>query len=99
MHRAAYYSLPEWFHPDYRSLGFSSWPGGNATNPFTNKTLPYTGYVHVSDYIEDIIVPEMDTLADMGVEIMWCDIGGPNVTAEWAAKWVSLICFTYYLPT
>ena len=87
LHRATYFSLPEWFHPDYRKYGFGSWPGGNATNPYTNDTLPYTGYVPVDNYIEDVIVPEMDTLADMGTEIMWCDIGGPNMTASWAAKW------------
>jgi alpha-L-fucosidase len=43
---------------------------GNATNPFTGQTLPYTGYVSVADYIDDIIVPEMNALADMGTEIM-----------------------------
>ncbi|GME32956.1 hypothetical protein GTA08_BOTSDO10949 [Neofusicoccum parvum] len=87
LHRAVYYSLPEWFHPDYAPLGFGDWPGGNATNPYTNVTLPYTGYVPVADYITDVIVPEMDTLAAMGTEVMWCDIGGPNVTAEWASAW------------
>ncbi|OCL03917.1 glycoside hydrolase family 29 protein [Glonium stellatum] len=87
LHRATYYSLPEWFHPDYKKYGFGEWPGGNATNPFTNETLPYTGYVPVSDYLTDIIMPEMNTLASMGIEIMWCDIGGPNRTAEFAASW------------
>lgn len=87
LHRATYYSLPEWFHPDYRKYGFASWPGGNATNPYTNKALPYTGYVPVNDYITDVILPEMNTLANMGTEIMWCDIGGPNLTAEFAASW------------
>jgi alpha-L-fucosidase len=29
----------------------------------------------------------MNTLADMGTEIMWCDIGGPNRTAEFASSW------------
>jgi alpha-L-fucosidase len=72
LHRATYYSLPEWFHPDYKKYGFASWPGGNATNPYTNKTLPYTGYVPVDDYITDVILPEMETLANMGTEIMWC---------------------------
>lgn len=71
LHRATYFSLPEWFHPDYAGLGFGDWPGGNATDPFNNKTLPYTGYVHVDDYVKDLIVPEMQTLADMGTEIMW----------------------------
>jgi alpha-L-fucosidase len=62
-------------------------PGGNATNPYTNVSLPYDGYVHVDDYVPDLVVPEMQTLADMGTEIMWCDIGGPNLTAEFAASW------------
>ena len=29
----------------------------------------------------------MRTLADMGTEIMWCDIGGPNLTAPFAAAY------------
>jgi alpha-L-fucosidase len=87
LHRAVYYSLPEWFHPDYKKYGFSSWPGGNATNPFTNESLPYTGYVPLKDYVADKIVPEMNTLAEMGTEIMWCDIGGPNRTTEFASAW------------
>jgi alpha-L-fucosidase len=100
-----YYSLPEWFHPDYKKYGFSAWPGGkiqmlvsrrsvrltviqgNATNPFTNVSLPYTGYVPLTDYVTDKIVPEMDILAEMGTEIMWCDIGGPNRTTEFASAW------------
>lgn len=32
-------------------------------------------------------MPEMRTLAGMGTEIMWCDIGGPNVTAQFAAEY------------
>ncbi|ORY19623.1 glycoside hydrolase superfamily [Clohesyomyces aquaticus] len=91
LHKATYYSLPEWFHPDYNKYGFASWPGGNATNPFTNKTLPYAGYVPVSDYITDVIMPEMNTLASMGTEIMWCDIGGPNKTTEFASAWFNTL--------
>lgn len=87
LHRAVYYSLPEFFHPDYEPYGFGRWPGGNATNPFTNETLPYTGYVPVDDYVRDLILPEMQTLASLGTEIMWCDIGGPNLTTEFAAEW------------
>lgn len=85
MHRATYYSLPEWFHPDYP--GFGQWPGGNATNPYTNVTLPYTGYVPVDDYARDIILPQMQALAAMDTELIWCDIGGPNLTAEFASEW------------
>jgi len=33
-----------------------------------------------------VILPEMLTLSNMGTEIMWCDIGGPNLTAEFAAE-------------
>lgn len=87
LHRATYYSLPEWFHPDYAAIGFSEWPGGNATNPFTNETEPYTGYVKVEDYIKDKMLPEMQALAALGTEILWCDIGGPNATAEFAADY------------
>ncbi|KAF8865386.1 glycoside hydrolase [Acephala macrosclerotiorum] len=87
LHRATYFSLPEWFNPAYKEYGFGSWPGGNATNPYTNATLPYTGFVEVEDYVPDVILPEMNALADMGTEIMWCDIGGPNMTAEFASAW------------
>ncbi|KAK4502875.1 hypothetical protein PRZ48_006301 [Zasmidium cellare] len=87
LHKATYFSLPEWFHPDYKKYGFGDWPGGNATNPYTNQTQPYTGYVPVDDFVADLILPEMLTLAEMGTEIMWCDIGGPNLTAEFAAQY------------
>lgn len=87
LHRATYFSLPEWFNPAYAPYGFGEWPGGNATNAYTNETLPYTGFVPVNDYVQDVILPEMLTLADMGTEIMWCDIGGPNLTAEFAAEY------------
>ena len=85
LHWATYFSLPEWFHPDYEPLGFGSWPGGNASNPYTGKKLPYTGYVPVNDFVRQVIGPEMQRIAEMGTEIMWCDIGGPNMTAEFAA--------------
>ena len=87
LHKATYFSLPEWFNPAYAKYGFSEWPGGNATNPYTNETLPYTGFVPVDDYVTDVIMPEMRTLASMGTEIMWCDIGGPNLTTEFAAEY------------
>lgn len=87
LHRATYYSLPEWFHPDYAPLGFGMWPGGNATNPYTNETLPYTGYVHVEDYVADLVLPEMRALAAMDTEILWCDIGGPNLTTQFASEY------------
>jgi len=87
LHRATYFSLPEWFHPAYARIGFASWPGGNATNPYTGQKLPYTGAVAVADYVADVAAPSMRALADLGTEIMWCDIGGPNATAEFAAAY------------
>ena len=30
LHRATYFSLPEWFNPDYKKYGFSMWPGGES---------------------------------------------------------------------
>ena len=87
LHQATYFSLPEWFHPSYKPLGFGQWPGGNATNPYTGKTLPYTGAVPVNNYVTDVIMPSMKTLANMGTEVMWCDIGGPNMTAQFAAEY------------
>lgn len=87
LRRGTYFSLPEWFHPDYLDLGFGSWPGGNATNPYTNETLPYTGYVEVSDFVGDLQLPEMQALADRGTDIMWCDIGGPNASTVFASAY------------
>jgi len=85
--RATYYSLPEWFNPAYQKYGFSNWPGGNATNPYTNQTLGYAGFVPINDYITDTQVPQMEAIADLGTEIMWCDIGGPNKTIEFMSSW------------
>ncbi|KAG2074850.1 glycoside hydrolase family 29 protein [Suillus decipiens] len=88
MHRGTYYSLPEWFNPDFSKYGFSSWPGGLAHNAFNGSELePYTGILNISDYIEDLQYPQMLSLAlDYGTEIMWCDIGGPNKTLDFAAQ-------------
>lgn len=65
LHRGTYYSLPEWFNPDYAKYGFGEWPGGLAHNPFnTTPTLePYTGHINITDYIEDLQLPQMVTLA------------------------------------
>ncbi|KAK6440978.1 hypothetical protein LTR95_002801 [Oleoguttula sp. CCFEE 5521] len=87
LHKGTYFSLPEWYSPAYKEYGFNAWAGGNASNPYTNQTLPYTGFVEVNEYVPDVILPEMRTLSNMGTEIMFCDIGGPNLTAMWAAEW------------
>ncbi|KAI1458644.1 glycoside hydrolase family 29 protein [Annulohypoxylon moriforme] len=97
--RGTYFSLPEWFNPDFGPYGFdqfdpasvpgtSSWPGVPATNPYTGVIEPYTGRIPVGDFLEDIMLPQMNTLAyTYGTDIMWCDCGASNVTATFASSW------------
>ncbi|KDQ56343.1 glycoside hydrolase family 29 protein [Jaapia argillacea MUCL 33604] len=88
MHRGTYYSMPEWFSPDYAKYGFGQWPGGLAHDAFNLSELePYTGRLNISDYLVDLQLPHMLSLAETyETEIMWCDIGGPNMTPEFAAR-------------
>ncbi|KAJ6592674.1 glycoside hydrolase family 29 protein [Mycena capillaripes] len=88
LRRGTYYSLPEWFNPDYAQYGFGQWPGGAARNAFnTSELSPYTGALLLNDYINDLQLPHMLKLAtEYDTEIMWCDIGGPNKTLEFAAQ-------------
>ncbi|KAL0569834.1 hypothetical protein V5O48_012122 [Marasmius crinis-equi] len=92
LHRGTYYSLPEWFNPDYAKYGFSQWPGGLARNVFNLSELePYTGRLEISDYLDDLQLPHMLQLATQyETEIMWCDIGGPNKTLDFAAQYYNL---------
>ncbi|KAL0935970.1 glycoside hydrolase family 29 protein [Colletotrichum truncatum] len=94
--RGTYFSLPEWFNPDFGPYGFVqfptpeavSWPGTLAPNPYTGEPEPYTGHVPVEDFIADLMVPQMETLAfDYKTDIMWCDCGAANGTAAFAANW------------
>ncbi|KAI0118059.1 glycoside hydrolase family 29 protein [Hypoxylon sp. NC0597] len=97
--RGTYFSLPEWFNPDFGPYGFdqldprtnpgtTSWPGVLATNPYTGATEPYVGHVPVSDFLTDVMLPQMETLAyKYGTDIMWCDCGAANATAEFASRW------------
>ncbi|KAJ7484667.1 glycoside hydrolase family 29 protein [Mycena latifolia] len=88
IHRGTYYSLPEWFNPDFGKYGFGQWPGGLAHNAFNVSPAlePYTGRLNISDYLDDLQLPQMIDLAvTYDTEIMWCDIGGPNKTLDFAA--------------
>ncbi|KAI9740399.1 MAG: hypothetical protein M1834_004979 [Cirrosporium novae-zelandiae] len=96
LHRGTYFSLPEWYNPDFGPYGFAqstgnastSWPGILAVNPYTNITEPYTGRIPVSDFITDLMVPQMNILAyNYSTEIMWCDCGAANGSASFAAAW------------
>ncbi|KAH8895471.1 putative alpha-L-fucosidase [Thozetella sp. PMI_491] len=96
LRRGTYFSLPEWFNPDWGRYGFTQYdrvtstshPGIIARNPFTGLEEPYTGRIPVNDFIEDIMVPQMDILAyDYQTDIMWCDAGASNGTDKFAARW------------
>ncbi|KAK6086326.1 glycoside hydrolase family 29 protein [Seiridium cupressi] len=94
--RGTYFSLPEWFNPDFGPYGFDqfnttstvSWPGVLAKNPYTGVEEPYTGRIPVDDFIADIMVTQMEILAyDYSTDVMWCDCGAANGTADFASTW------------
>ncbi|KAK0448931.1 glycoside hydrolase family 29 protein, partial [Desarmillaria tabescens] len=88
LHRGTYFSLPEWFNPDYAKYGFDVWPGGLAHNAFNSSILePYTGHLEIGDYLDDLQLPQMlELVTTYESEIMWCDIGGPNKALEFASE-------------
>ncbi|KAH7912706.1 glycoside hydrolase family 29 protein [Hygrophoropsis aurantiaca] len=88
LHRGTYFSMPEWFNPYFAKYGFGQWPGGLAHNAFNaSEVEPYTGMLNISDFLEDLQYPQMLSLAlEYETEIMWCDIGGPNKTLDFAAQ-------------
>ncbi|KAJ1300816.1 hypothetical protein OPQ81_002456 [Rhizoctonia solani] len=89
MHKGTYYSMPEWFNPDAGPYGFGNWPGHLATGAYNHSLIePYTGRLEGKDYLRDIQLEHMRILAEKyDTDIMWCDIGGPNRTLEFAAEW------------
>ncbi|CAI6085046.1 unnamed protein product [Clonostachys chloroleuca] len=96
LRRGSYFSLPEWFNPDWGKYGFTqfdrvtstSHPGIIARNPYTGLEEPYTGRIPVDDFIEDLMVPQMEALAyKYETDIMWCDAGASNGTDQFAARW------------
>ncbi|KUL85952.1 hypothetical protein ZTR_06431 [Talaromyces verruculosus] len=89
--RGTYFSLPEWFNPGYTEYAISwGFPGGPPVNPYTNKTIPYTGYVPVNDFVTDLQLPQMQQLAyHYETELMWCDIGGANNSTIFASEWLN----------
>ncbi|KZP28385.1 glycoside hydrolase family 29 protein [Athelia psychrophila] len=88
MHRGTYFSMPEWFSPDYARYGFDDWPGGLAHNVFNSSEVePYTGRLDIDDYLQDLQLPQMLDLAEnYDTEIMWCDISSANLTLDFAAR-------------
>ncbi|KAI1804641.1 glycoside hydrolase family 29 protein [Daldinia bambusicola] len=91
LRRGTYFSLPEWFNPVYARYGTDNWPGHLARNPYTGAPEAYTGYDEKqppADFLRDVMLPQMETLAyAYSTDVMWCDTGASNVTAEFAARW------------
>ncbi|KAI8342200.1 alpha-L-fucosidase-domain-containing protein [Choanephora cucurbitarum] len=86
--RGVYFSLPEWYHPDYRDDSIH-W-NGPPVNPYTEKTVPYTGGQRVSDFVNDIQVPQfLELIQQFEPDIMWCDIGAINNSTAWQAKFLN----------
>lgn len=85
--------MPEWYNPAY--VKYSVTLGGNVfgaepTNPYTNETIPYTGYVEINDFVKDFQRPQMEQLAySYDTELMWCDIGGANDMTGFASAWLN----------
>ncbi|KAG8932212.1 hypothetical protein FRC02_001510 [Tulasnella sp. 418] len=91
LYRGTYLTMPEWYNPDAgrTGAGFGDWPGFLAHNAYNDSQLePYTGHIYGKDYLRDIQLEHMKMLAvNYETEIMWCDIGGPNLTVEFAKEW------------
>ncbi|KAG9016112.1 hypothetical protein FRB93_011586 [Tulasnella sp. JGI-2019a] len=89
--RGTYITMPEWFNPDAGAggYGFGDFPGHLPVNPYNESSVdPYTGRLEGKDYLRDIQLEHMKMLAyNYETEIMWCDIGGPNLTREFAEDW------------
>ncbi|KAH8691685.1 glycoside hydrolase, family 29 [Talaromyces proteolyticus] len=90
LRRGTYFSLPEWYNPAYSNYSDGTFGMGPPRNPYTNEVVPYTGFVEVDDFLTGIQLPQMSILAyDYETDIMWCDIGGPSLSDEFAAPWLN----------
>jgi len=88
LRKGTYFTMPEWFSPDYARYGIDRFPGGLAENPYKEgEREGYTGRTEVGDYLRDVQLAQMRMLAEQyGTEIMWCDIGGPNLTQHFTPQ-------------
>ncbi|KAI8140551.1 alpha-L-fucosidase-domain-containing protein [Fennellomyces sp. T-0311] len=83
--RGLYFSLPEWFHPQYKddSLGWH----GPPKNPYTGKTIEYTNSPVIRDFVNELQVPQaMELIEHHEPDIFWCDIGGINNSSAWQSE-------------
>jgi hypothetical protein len=81
--------LPEWFHPSYHDSSIN-WHGP-PVNPYTDKTVTYTGASQVvSSFVNEVQVPQfLELIHHYEPDIMWCDIGGINNSTAWQAEFLN----------
>ncbi|KAI8984393.1 glycoside hydrolase superfamily [Mycotypha africana] len=83
--KGLYFSLPEWYHPSYQDYSLN-WHGP-PKNPYTDKEVTYHGAAEVSDFVNEVQIPQiMELIHNFDPDIMWCDIGGINNSTSWQAK-------------
>ncbi|KAA1470747.1 glycoside hydrolase family 29 protein [Dentipellis sp. KUC8613] len=89
LRRGLYYSLPEWFNPDYGIYGHQSFPGHPALYAYNGSCCePYVGYTPVDNFLEDVQKPQMKSLFyTHDAEMLWCDIGYATAFPEIAGDW------------
>lgn len=81
--------MPEWFHPSYHDSSIN-WHGP-PVNPYTGKTVTYTGASQVvSSFVNEVQVPQfLELIHHYEPDIMWCDIGGINNSTAWQAEFLN----------
>jgi alpha-L-fucosidase len=62
--------MPEWFNPAYPTSGSF---GSSPRNPYTGKTVPYTGSPGFTDFVNELQLPQLLELVDLdlNVKIIW----------------------------
>lgn len=82
--------MPEWYNPAYAKYAQPLFPGGPPKNPYTGQQIPYTGYVPVNDFIQDIQLPQMHELAyTYNTDLLWCDIKSTSNMTLFAPGWLN----------
>ncbi|CEP08256.1 hypothetical protein [Parasitella parasitica] len=83
--RGLYFSLPEWYHPQYKddTLGWQ----GPPLDPYTGQQIKYTGSRAITDFVNELQVPQFQELAGYKPDILWCDIGGIHNSSVWQSNY------------
>ncbi|ORX48507.1 glycoside hydrolase, partial [Hesseltinella vesiculosa] len=86
--RGIYFSLPEWYNPDYHGIdNLQDWHGP-PVSPYTQQHIPYTGSPPMKDFVNDLQVPQfLELIHQYDPDLLWCDIGGINNSSQWQAQY------------